>query len=290
MSKPQKPMERPDQLHYYKSIDAYVLVPEPKYDKRSVKEILEDVREYAKWLQGETIETIPVHRAEPMTLRHYVPVFRESIVPPEIKSDDKLDHLFSQSEDPFYVFISNNVCVLDTQIEITEKRKRRLKNRFRKDEFFNVDVWEHGVPVKQNLKFPAPVKRKVFGTWEAYKAVVIERSLAEDVTVLTRDPEDFDKDNLRALTVTATDRCQIPKYSYINSMGAYDQGILWEWTKLDSSFVCSNMGVPIVIYTKEPTPYEVPLEQTTTRDTFHSFEKGIRDAARKSQKFLDKMM
>lgn len=292
--KNQNPLERPNQLHYYKSIDGYVLVPEPKYEDRPIKEILEDARNYAQWLEGEAIETIPILKAEPMTLRHYMPVFIESLIPPEIKSDNPLDHMFSHPKDPFYLFLTQGPFLLDTQIEILGKQKRRFKNKFKKDRFFNTNIHEHGQVVNYNIKVPGPAREKVLGEWDYYNATVIEHLIADKATLTIDQPKNFEKDNVRALVVTATDLCTYPKYSYFNAMGAYEDPIHpWVWNRargFSSLEGTSGMGVPIIIYTKEPKPYEPENQSTKTKDFHSDLDQIIKSASRDANEIIEKIL
>lgn len=277
--------------HYYKSIDAWVLIPEAKYDDRPVQEILEEARENIDGLIGKQIGGVTVELGEPMTLGQYVPVFRESLMPEPVESDDPWDHIFAQSKDSFYLFTQGNACLLDTQIEIPERRKRRWKNRLKKDRNFSATLKDHGIKTAENVPIPSPNKQKITGYWEFYRDVVIQHAIAEDVWLTIDDPEDYENDNKRAIVATATNSCTIPKYAYLNAMGNTNSSLCWRYNSINHSYDGHNMAVPTVIYSDlTPRPWMTDKKNTETNRTQETLTRAIHDAERQTSTWLHEVI
>lgn len=276
----------PDRLHYYHAIDAWVLVPEAKADPRPVREILEEARRRADALVGKRYDSVDVDLAEPITLGQFVPVFRESIVPPPVESDEPLDHLFARSDDPFCLFVQENVCVLDTQIEMMEKRKRRLRNGFRKDPAFRARLRDHDLATTGDIPIPAPVRAKVMGYWESYRRTIIQHHIADDVLLTIDDPRNFAGNQHRALIANASSSSSFPQYAYLNAMGDPDQGIQWQHTDVHSWYGSTGVGVPIVVYSDTPRPWKPDDRESETGSMQQSLAHALRNAMEKTEQWL----
>ena len=112
-------MEKYDRMGiaYFASIDAYVSLTPPIQQRKDALTALEEARSDSRNWAGSRISGVHVFAAEPMTLRHFVPVLAEAVQSEiDTPQNDFLDN-----------FLGKEWALLDTQIERIDMQDKGRK-------------------------------------------------------------------------------------------------------------------------------------------------------------------